>query len=123
MKKVLPCVLALGTVVSSACLSPLFPGIPSTTATVTVVDEDGDPVAGIKVTFNDWTSTGGQFMVSGTTDGEGRVLFAFAEPGERTCRIQLPAGFSPGPGGVSQVVAIESRKSLSVRFTVVRPAG
>ena len=117
MKKVLLFALAIA---SSACFGPLFPGVPSNTVTVTVLDQNGDPVAGVRVTFNDWSSSGAAFNVSGATNTEGRVLFAFYEIGERRCELQLPAGFRAGPAGLSQLVYIEKGKSVRVDFSIVR---
>ena len=118
MKKVLLLTAALA---CSACQWPGFlgPGPVLTGARVTVADRAGSPIAGVKVTFNDWTSSGSEFTVSGNTNTEGQVYFAFRDPGERKCEIQLPAGFL-ALDGVTQTVVIEGAKTAVVHFRLIR---
>ena len=119
MKKVL---FMAAAVLSSACdLSlPFDVDLKLNAVVVTVVDEAAAPVSGVRVSFADWTSSGSAFTVSSTTRPDGTTHFAFREPGQRKCEIQLPPGYNAGPAGLTQQVLIERETTVHVRFTLVR---
>ena len=121
MRKLL-CAIAIAG--SAACNWPriLEPdlGLNLTAAQVTVEDQNGQAVSGVRVIFNDWTASGSTFTVSATTNQRGEVTFVFASPGQRRCEIQLPAGVSAGPPGLTQTVEIVAEQTARVRFSVFR---
>jgi hypothetical protein len=118
MKKVL---LFTAAILSSACFPlPNGPGANLNGATVVVRDQSSNPMGGVRVTFQDWNSSGLPFMVSSTTANNGELFFAFREPGARKCEIQPPAGYVAGPDGLSQTVDILRAKTVIVTFTLVR---
>jgi hypothetical protein len=112
------CALAL----SAACNWPrlLEPDLGITAAEVRVEDQHGDRVAGVRVTFNDWTAAGEPFTVSGPTNDRGHVTFVFRTAGTRRCEIVPPAGFRAGSAGLVQNVEITAGATTQVRFEIVR---